>query len=41
VITPEEGEPVVLRGKGAGRWPTTEALLGDLLEIHRHCTAAA
>lgn len=25
----------VLRGKGAGRWPTTEALLGDLLSLAR------
>ena len=28
-------EPVVLRGKGAGRYPTAEAVIGDLLEIAR------
>jgi homoserine dehydrogenase len=26
---------VVLRGKGAGRYPTAEAVIGDLLEIAR------
>lgn len=28
-------EPVVLRGLGAGRWPTTEAVVGDVLQIAR------
>lgn len=28
------GEFVHLSGKGAGRWPTTEAVIGDLLETH-------
>lgn len=28
-------DPVVLRGLGAGRWPTTEAVIGDLLQIAR------
>ncbi|HZW06005.1 MAG TPA: homoserine dehydrogenase [Phycisphaerales bacterium] len=27
--------PVVLRGLGAGRWPTTEAVVGDVLQIAR------
>jgi homoserine dehydrogenase len=29
------GPPVVLRGKGAGRWPTAEALVADLLDLAR------
>lgn len=38
VITVEgRTEPVVLRGLGAGRWPTTEAVVGDLLQIAREC----
>lgn len=31
----ENGEVRYLRGKGAGRWPTTEAVIGDVLEIGR------
>ncbi len=30
-----EGENIHLRGKGAGRWPTAEAVMADLLDIHR------
>lgn len=33
------GPPVVLRGKGAGRWPTAEAVLADLLDLARERTA--
>jgi homoserine dehydrogenase len=29
------GSSVVLRGKGAGRWPTSEAVLADLLDLSR------
>lgn len=29
------GEHVVLTGKGAGRWPTTESVLGDLFALAR------
>ena len=29
------GPPVVLRGKGAGRWPTAEAVMADLLDLSR------
>jgi homoserine dehydrogenase len=29
------GAPVVLRGKGAGRWPTAEAVVADLLDLAR------
>ena len=32
-IKTEIDHPVVLRGKGAGRWPTTEAILADLFDI--------
>jgi homoserine dehydrogenase len=35
VLQPQVGAPIVLRGKGAGRWPTTESVLGDLLELAR------
>jgi homoserine dehydrogenase len=35
VIEREGAGPVVLRGKGAGRWPTTESVLGDILELAR------
>jgi homoserine dehydrogenase len=33
VIEPEVGEPLVVSGKGAGRWPTTEAVMADLFDI--------
>ena len=29
------GRRVLLRGKGAGRWPTALSVVGDLLEIAR------
>jgi homoserine dehydrogenase len=32
---------VVLRGKGAGRWPTTEAIVADLLDIRAGCPLLA
>jgi len=28
-----EGDPIVIRGRGAGRWPTSLAIIGDLLQI--------
>jgi homoserine dehydrogenase len=31
----EEGEVIRLRGQGAGRWPTTVSVIGDLHEIAR------
>lgn len=34
------GPPVVLRGKGAGRWPTAEAVMADLLDVARERPAA-
>ena len=35
VITLRSGETIELRGRGAGRWPTAESVLGDLLELWR------
>ena len=35
IVHPEFGEPIVISGTGAGRWPTTEAVMGDLLEVRR------
>jgi homoserine dehydrogenase len=29
------GEVIVLRGRGAGRWPTTEAVMADVFDIMR------
>jgi len=37
----ESGETVRLRGQGAGRWPTTLAVLGDVREIVRRRSRAA
>ena len=34
------GATVVLRGKGAGRWPTAEAVMADLLDLARERPAA-
>jgi homoserine dehydrogenase len=30
-----DGRQFVLRGRGAGRWPTTVSVTGDLLELVR------
>jgi homoserine dehydrogenase len=35
VLAPRGTAPLVLRGRGAGRWPTTESVLGDVLAIER------
>ena len=35
LIEPEVGDPFVISGKGAGRWPTTEAVMADLLDLKR------
>jgi homoserine dehydrogenase len=35
VIDLANGEREVIRGRGAGRWPTAEAVVADLLEISR------
>jgi homoserine dehydrogenase len=33
LIRTEDGATHILRGKGAGRWPTTEAVFADLLQL--------
>jgi len=35
LIEPEVGESCIVSGKGAGRWPTTEAVMADLLDLKR------
>ncbi len=35
IIEPELGEPLTVSGMGAGRWPTTEAVMADLFDIKR------
>jgi homoserine dehydrogenase len=35
VVEPEVGEPIITSGAGAGRWPTTEAVMADLLDNAR------
>jgi len=35
VITLRSGRTIELRGRGAGRWPTAESMVGDLLELWR------
>ena len=34
-LTLADGETVTVRGRGAGRWPTTEAVMADLLDLLR------
>lgn len=33
LITRSNGQHVVIQGRGGGRWPTTEALMADLLDV--------
>jgi homoserine dehydrogenase len=33
IVESEVGEPVIVSGKGAGRWPTTEAVIADLFDL--------
>ncbi len=40
VITMEDGARIVVTGRGAGRWPTAESMIGDLFEIVRGENAA-
>ena len=35
LIEQESGEQLVISGRGAGRWPTTEAVMADLFDIRR------
>ncbi len=41
VIERTDGSMEILRAKGAGRWPTSESVLADLLELSRADTALA
>ena len=34
-IHPEGGEVIYVRGKGAGRWPATESVIGDVFDVCR------
>jgi homoserine dehydrogenase len=33
VATLANGDVLTLKGRGAGRWPTAEAVLGDVIEL--------
>jgi len=35
IIEPKHGEPMTIYGAGAGRWPTTEAVMADLFNLKR------
>jgi homoserine dehydrogenase len=35
LVQPAFGPPTVVDGKGAGRWPTAESVLADILDIYR------
>ena len=39
IVQPEAGDPVVVSGTGAGRWPTTEAVMADLFDLKRQQVA--
>ncbi len=42
IVTPLNGPSVAISGRGAGRWPTTEAVIADLLDIrHREAREPA
>lgn len=36
-----DGRELTAKGRGAGRWPTTESVLGDIAEIRRHLIVSA
>lgn len=36
-----DGRRQVLRGRGAGRWPTAEAVVADVLDVIRHIETEA
>jgi homoserine dehydrogenase len=40
IIEPVAGPPAVVSGKGAGRWPTAESVVADLLDIKRELQQA-
>lgn len=35
LVQPESGMPTVVEGKGAGRWPTAESVVADVLDVYR------
>ena len=35
VVSPAQGPDLAVSGRGAGRWPTAEAVIADLLELRR------
>ncbi len=35
IVRPAVGPPVVVDGKGAGRWPTAESVMADVLDVYR------
>src|SRR6266545_1909001 len=39
LVQPAVGDPIVVSGTGAGRWPTTEAVMADLFDIVRQRAA--
>jgi homoserine dehydrogenase len=41
IIKSETGQSWDVFGRGAGRWPTTEAILGDLLDLRRESLISA
>jgi len=42
VVEPEVGGPAwIVSGRGAGRWPTAEAVMADLFDLRRKAQAAA
>lgn len=40
IIEPADGRPYVVSGKGAGRWPTAESVVADLMELKRELQQA-
>lgn len=41
IITDADGERIDVLGRGAGRWPTTEAVMADLFELHGEYAAGS
>ena len=39
ILETTDGKTTVLSGRGAGRWPTTEAIVADLFDLHRETTS--
>jgi homoserine dehydrogenase len=41
IVETIDGTSEFIRGKGAGRWPTTEAVMADLFDLHRNLSDVA